>query len=152
MFSQFRIKKKRFFKIKSSFLIGWKLAHILVIAFTVKGVYAFESKSDLIRQALRHKDQLSWEVENSLPIKKEWENKLDKELIYLDPEIKSLESSDPYAKIQIALELSHKWGKNHPDKKIVVISLIGVTDSSNKKPLNDDFFVPVAVLVFFQPK
>ena len=160
MFSQFNIQRKRFFKLKQSsfiaqklLLYSWKFTHILVIAFTVKGAYAFESKSDFIRQALRHKDQLTWEVKNSLPLRQEWENKLNQELIYLDPEIKeTMRKDDPYEKIQIALNLAREWGAKHKDKKIIVISLVGLTDSENKKPLNDDFFVPVAVLLFFRPK
>lgn|GEM_PF-4306059 len=131
----------------------FKLMPILVIAFTVESTFAFEGKSDFLRQALRQErlEKLIHKIREDLRISGD----IKEEFIF--PDIpKNLPTEDHY---KLVYEASRHWQSDNRDKKILFALYIGAAffpgidpEGEKKISLEDESFNPSFVVVFFSEK
>gem|GEM_PF-4833315 len=128
--------------------------NILVIALTIKGAIAFESKSDPLRQVLRHRDQLDSRVLDALPgslQQRLLEKELKLETIRLPAEKVEDKKTGLFFKLELAFEQALKWMAANKDKEVDTISIVGVTRSEKGTPiLRDKTFLPATLVIFYK--
>ncbi|MFH1183321.1 MAG: hypothetical protein V1690_03600 [Candidatus Moraniibacteriota bacterium] len=146
----FQNRNKRFFRVN----LGLSLSiPILVIAFTIKSVQAFEGKSDILRQVLRQQKLIS-AVNHGKPLP----DNLKRHDIFVAPNLvgrKDIGSSEAIESIVVQAMI---WIKENQHKirvyVILIPSLFGESDldGSEEQPMPEENFLPMGGVILYKEK
>jgi len=141
--------RKRFFRVN----VGLSpLIPILVVAFTVKG-FAFESKSDNIRQVLRQQKLTSAVIcDKPLP------GGLKRHDIFIAPSLAESNNLSYPEAVESIIVQSLVWiEQNKRDKKVFTILIPGLMDDSSpepsgSQPASQENFTPLGGIILYKEK
>lgn len=148
-----KVGKVRIFRARDKFFVtffrlGSGILPILVIAFTVKGVYAFEGKSDNLRLELRQTERQEKLIDAFRKHLRIAES-IESEVILPAERTENKGVEELYRGI---IDLTDRWKERNKDKKIFftlnIDESLVVPQQSN---MDDVQFRPVGTVIFFVP-